>query len=193
LSDGVIRGCYKVSGGDLRIGTDCTSKEKPLAWNAQGPKGDTGARGPKGEAGDDGQRGPKGNDGAKGDKGNPGATGATGAKGEPGAPGQNGQNGHDGAPGVGGLSGYQVLTAQTQSNFTSTGYFLSGDSPSCPAGKVLVGGGGKASYKGGTIGPTLSASYPNGDHWTVETTSPNDVSFHTDVVVDAYAICVTGS
>jgi len=43
-SDGVIHGCYKTVGGALRVtdtsaGRSCTSGEKSLDWNQQGPQG----------------------------------------------------------------------------------------------------------------------------------------------------------
>ncbi len=51
-ANGVIHGCYKQFGGTLRVidadaAQKCTTKEKTLAWNAQGPKGDKGDPGPK--------------------------------------------------------------------------------------------------------------------------------------------------
>ena len=54
-ANGVIHGCFKQFGGALRVidadaGAECGSKEKPLAWSVQGPKGDPGTAGPAGPA-----------------------------------------------------------------------------------------------------------------------------------------------
>ena len=64
-ANGVIHGCYKQFGGTLRVidadaAQKCTTKEKTLAWNAQGPKGDKGDPGPQGPAGPSGTQGPAG-------------------------------------------------------------------------------------------------------------------------------------
>lgn len=53
---GVINACYKPFGGALRLidaeaGAKCSAKEKPLAWNVEGPKGDQGPQGPAGPPG----------------------------------------------------------------------------------------------------------------------------------------------
>ena len=52
---GVISACYKKDGGGLRVldpaTSSCSSKEGPLSWNIQGPKGDKGDPGPPGQAG----------------------------------------------------------------------------------------------------------------------------------------------
>ena len=53
-SDGVIHGCFKQFAGTLRLveaDEACGAKERPIAWNARGPKGDTGPAGPQGPAG----------------------------------------------------------------------------------------------------------------------------------------------
>ena len=53
-ADGVIHGCFKQFAGTLRLvegGESCSAKERPIAWNARGPKGDTGPVGPQGPAG----------------------------------------------------------------------------------------------------------------------------------------------
>jgi hypothetical protein len=49
-----INACAKNRGGALRIVTDpadCSSRETPLSWNVQGPKGDSGDPGIDGEPG----------------------------------------------------------------------------------------------------------------------------------------------
>src|SRR5438105_12753483 len=50
-ADGTISGCYEKRTGILRVidaeaSRQCLSFETPIAWNARGPKGDTGAPGP---------------------------------------------------------------------------------------------------------------------------------------------------
>ncbi len=53
--DGVIHGCFKRSGGTLRVIDPsietCGSNENPLSWGQVGPQGETGATGATGEAG----------------------------------------------------------------------------------------------------------------------------------------------
>jgi len=54
--DGVIHGCYKKSGGTLRVIDDTTSQcdsraETPIQWNQTGPQGPQGLTGPQGPAG----------------------------------------------------------------------------------------------------------------------------------------------
>ncbi len=77
----------------------------------KGPKGDTGAQGPKGDKGDAGVQGPKGDkgdagaQGPKGDKGDAGAQGPKGDKGDTGAQGPKGDKGDTGAQGPAGKDG----------------------------------------------------------------------------------------
>lgn len=50
-SNGVINGCYKSSGGDLKVidsSASCASGYKPLNWNQAGPQGPAGANGVSG-------------------------------------------------------------------------------------------------------------------------------------------------
>jgi len=79
---GTIDACYDGSGNlkviDKAAGQACSTKTKPLSWNQQGVKGDTGPQGPKGDTGD------------AGPKGETGATGPQGPKGDPGEPGPQG-------------------------------------------------------------------------------------------------------
>jgi len=56
---GVIHGCYKSTGGALRVidtgaGGSCLSSETPLSWNQAGVQGPPGARGPSDVWFDDG-------------------------------------------------------------------------------------------------------------------------------------------
>jgi hypothetical protein len=82
---GQIRGCYAKGNGALRVidtesGQKCQlALETPLAWNQQGPRGETGAAGPQGPAGargPQGEVGPKGDPGPQGPQGEPGGLSA---------------------------------------------------------------------------------------------------------------------
>lgn len=94
---GVYTACLNNSNGAIRlidpalpgssIRSHCTNAETQIAWNQQGPKGDTGATGPQG---DTGPQGPQGDTGAQG---------ATGPQGEPGPKGDQGDTGAQGPPG----------------------------------------------------------------------------------------------
>jgi len=63
-ASGVITGCYKKSGSELRIidgtVTNCKSPETKLEWNVQGVKGDPGTRGTNGTNGSNGTNGKDG-------------------------------------------------------------------------------------------------------------------------------------
>jgi len=84
--DGVINGCYKKSGGTLRVidpaVSQCDSRaETPISWNQtgpQGPQGIQGVQGPVGPAGPQGLQGPQGTTGATGETGPAGPVGAAG-------------------------------------------------------------------------------------------------------------------
>ena len=72
-ASGVINACYKPYGAlrliDAEAGAECSDKEKPLAWNLQGPQG------AKGDPGAPGVPGPQGLPGPTGPPGPPGAAG----------------------------------------------------------------------------------------------------------------------
>jgi hypothetical protein len=55
-----VHACYKKPGGQLRLGTVCGKKERPVAWSVVGPQG------PAGPAGPAGVQGPVGPTGAAG-------------------------------------------------------------------------------------------------------------------------------
>src|SRR5258707_9617414 len=78
VSTNVIQACQDAS-GTLRVVVDnttaCKKQESAISWNVVGPKGDTGAAGPKGDTG------PQGDTGAQGPQGEAGAPGADGAQG----------------------------------------------------------------------------------------------------------------
>jgi hypothetical protein len=81
--DGVIHGCYKKSGGTLRVidttVAQCDNRaEIPIDWNQTGPQGPQGPVGPVGPAGSQGIQGPQGVTGATGATGATGPAGASG-------------------------------------------------------------------------------------------------------------------
>jgi Collagen triple helix repeat (20 copies) len=83
-SDGVIYGCYKKSGGSLRVidmsVTTCGDNETQISWSQQGPagpQGPPGPQGPLGEQGPIGPVGPQGETGPAGPAGTPGVSTAT--------------------------------------------------------------------------------------------------------------------
>ena len=66
-STGVIYACVNNSSGTIHVVSSadtCSTNEVALAWNQQGPKGDTGPQGPKGDTGPQGPTGPAGMGGA---------------------------------------------------------------------------------------------------------------------------------
>ena len=107
---------------------------------AQGPKGDTGAQGPRDEKGDTGERGPQGETGATGPQGPKGKDGevtfesltdeqiaslrgepgAKGEKGEKGDPGAKGEKGEKGDPGRDAPQEAVLYTAQTLNDAQKT-------------------------------------------------------------------------
>ena len=96
-----ISGCVNKKTGALRVASKCTSLEKPISWNIQGPQGDVGPQGlagPQGEKGDTGDTGPQGETGSAGPQGEKGDTGPKGEKGDTGPQGP---------------AGTQVVTSQT--------------------------------------------------------------------------------
>jgi len=84
-ADGVIYGCYKKSGGTLRVidksVTNCAESETLLSWNQTGPQGPAGPQGPQGEQGLVGPAGPTGPQGPAGPQGPEGPAGPAGASG----------------------------------------------------------------------------------------------------------------
>jgi hypothetical protein len=120
----------------------------------------------------------------RGRQGEPGAAGPSGPQGSAGEKGENGEKGDTGAAGpagpagANGMSGYEVVEQKLD--------VADGDwgpvSAICPAGKVPVSGGAKAS-----VGASFDDSYPDRDAnaWTVRY-----YSWATQTVT-VYAICTT--
>jgi Collagen triple helix repeat (20 copies) len=189
-TDGVIHGCYKAQNGQLRLvdsASDCRPSELSISWNQQGPQGIQGPPGPKGEQGDPGIQGPPGPPGAKGEQGDPGIQGPPGP---PGPKGDKGDTGDQGPPGPSGLSGLQVVTSPP----LAVGLFDFGHAEAtCPAGKTLIGGGGRIGATGGFASADagyLEQSYPSGNTWFVRA---HNTGPWIDVPLVAYAICATVS
>jgi hypothetical protein len=183
-TDGVIHGCYKAKNGQLRLvdassqskhsahHSDCRPSELSIDWNQQGPPGIQGPPGPPGQKGDKGDRGIQGPPGPPGPKGD---------KGDPGDP---------GPPGASGLSGLQIVTSPS----LLVGLFDFGHAEAtCPAGKTLIGGGGRIGSPGGFASADagyLEQSYPSGNTWFVR---GHNTGPWIDVDLVAYAICATVS
>jgi len=142
----VIVACYNTQNGDARIvksAQDCTTHEKALAWNVEGP---TGPQGPVGPAGPQGAAGPAGQTGPAGPKGAVGPAGPQGPAGPAGQTGPAGSQGATGAQGPAGVAGPVGPAGQT--------------GPSGPAGPSgPTGAAGPAGPAGapGTIPANLTA------------------------------------
>lgn len=154
---------------------------------AQGPQGTTGAPGAtgqigskgeagqaglaglpgqpsKGETGLTGEQGAMGAEGPEGEKGETGSQGPKGEKGEPGLVGEKGEKGETG------ILGYQVVTNSETIFANGGGTSLGQVFATCPAGKVVIGGGGHA--VGGDLvndGPSFFGGEPNNE-WEAEFT-----------------------
>lgn len=81
-----ISGCVNKKTGTLRIASKCTSTEKLITWNKQGPQGIQGEQGLQGIQGVQGEVGPQG---PKGEIGIPGPVGPVGPSGPQGPAGNN--------------------------------------------------------------------------------------------------------
>lgn len=124
----------------------CTSLETQLSWNQKGQPGSPGLAGPAGKDGANGKDGIDGKDGVDGKDGQPGLAGSKGDS--------------------GGMSGYE-LVHHTFTLFPGQRFF--NENVSCPAGKVILGGGSSPDTMpdglkvyGGTLeapSPPFSAGY----------------------------------
>jgi len=145
-------------------------KGDPGPQGTQGPKGDTGPQGLqglKGDPGPQGTQGPKGDpgpQGLQGLKGDPGPQGTQGPKGDPGpqgfqgpqglqgiqgatgSPGPQGPQGPQGLQGPAGPSGASVLLGSNTVTFTQPYNGIDNTAVArCPAGQIVVTGGGQCS------------------------------------------------
>ena len=171
---------------------------------AAGPTGGTGGTGTPGAPGLPGPQGPQGVTGAQGGTGGPGGTGPAGPGGLAGVTGSQGLVGNDGLQGgtgiqggigpIGPSGGIPAVTlvvgpvqAPTIGGATFAGNFTVASAANCPAGTVLLGGGGHVGLTQGA-GGALSASFPSGQSWvaiaTVTHASPNGT-----ITGQAYAFC----
>jgi len=115
-----------------------------------------------------------------GERGPAGERGAAGAKGNTGARGQQGPRGATGATGPAGVSGYEVVQQSTAAAASRSQAIT----VNCPAGKVVLGGGGSTS---GDSGAVVTQSYPVGSaSWSLTATTPTGTS---DWQLTGYAIC----
>lgn len=169
---------------------------------AQGPtgaQGDRGAQGPVGAAGPAGPQGPPGADGAtgapgaQGDPGPQGAQGDPGVQGPPGSVGPAGPTGPAGATGPAGPAGSQrVPGTPVTSAVNAPQNTLVTATASCPAGKVLLGGGAHvtttATQKSRAL---LVSSYASSATvWTaIGVVGTGSLGSGNTMTVTAYALC----
>jgi hypothetical protein len=143
-----------------------------------GPAGSDGTIGPQGAVGPPGPTGPQGNPGPQG------------AQGQQGDPGPHGTQGAQGVPGPSGSQLSATSTAQSGNN-PGSGTIVSATA-NCPAGKKILGGGGRASA---TVASqerkvSLRASYPSGPaSWTVEALVTANMGWSSKAQVTATAVC----
>jgi hypothetical protein len=155
-----------------------------------GADGEDGAVGPAGPAGADGAVGPAGPAGADGEDG---AVGPAGPAGADGAVGPAGPAGPAGAAGANGVAGVQIVnTAVSQSSSTNEDVLVAAVA-TCPAGKVVIGGGGKIDTSNSAINSdvVMFRSYPaTATTWHASAVITGGFSNRT-VTVTSYAICAT--
>jgi len=193
---GTIQGCYQKNNGQLRVvdtSVDCRASEVAISWNEKGQKGDAGAPGADGAPGIQGPQGipgVAGTNGVDGKDGQPGQDGQPGAKGNPGAPGPKGDKGDTGPS----LSGYEIVGASVD-----VPTFQTKDAQvTCPAGKVVIGGGFNSAH----LNPLISAPgsgieadgifffYPGNGGWVGRAYNGGRLGVLSDDF-SVYAICVT--
>jgi hypothetical protein len=169
-----------------------------------GVTGGTGGTGLRGAPGLPGPQGPQGVTGAQGGTGLQGGTGAGGGAGSAGTTGSQGLVGNDGPQGgtgiqggpgpVGPSGGVPAVTlvvgpvlAPTIGGATFAGNVTPMSSANCPAGTILLGGGGHVGLTQGA-GGALSASFPSGQSWLAGATVTHAAPKGT-ITVQAYAFC----
>lgn len=150
-----------------------------------GPAGPAGAAGPAGPVGPEGPAGPMG---PAGPAGAPGATGPAGPAGATGPMGPYGPAGPMGPAGPAGVSGHEIVSATAFPAPTNVASFASVTaSATCPAGKVVVGGGYEGS--GDAWFMYNYASYPSSlSTWTVSLKN-RDSGTKFQVQLRVFAVC----
>jgi hypothetical protein len=175
-SSGTITGCYSTHGLlrviDAASGETCQPGETQITWSQTGPQGLACPQGPQGPQGPLGPQGPQGPQGPVGPAG---------------------PQGPQGPAGTSGVTGYEVVT--TESAFdSSTPKFAE---VTCPAGKVVLGGGGEAFASAADPNRDQAplaiflnepaGNIPNNNAWVVGAREVSDYS--QDWSVHTYAIC----
>jgi hypothetical protein len=161
-----------------------------------GPAGETGPAGLPGPAGPQGEQGPQGEPGEPGEPGVAGPAGEEGPAGPAGAigpVGPQGPIGETGPAGPQGPAGSGFTGREIVSNSSTVPDDASGEyhvvSVTCPAGKVVIGGG-STGVNTGWLYPEVVNDWPSADNeWTARAA----LSFGTgDQTITVYAICVDG-
>lgn len=176
LVPNVIYACFVPASGTIyHIEETETCKSQghvALQWNVQGPQGPPGPQGPAGPQGPQGDQGDVGPPGPKGDQGDPGPAGP------------------QGPAGPSGLSGYEGVDAIRVDGVPPGG--VREANVSCPAGKVVVGGGA-ANFGAGDAfaliynGPTdFSGGFYHG--WRARTRNVGSITYNVELEVSV--ICV---
>ncbi len=197
--------------GDFYIDTDLITiyGPKTTTWptgtslvGPQGLRGDTGTTGTKGDTGATGATGPQGQQGLKGDTG---ATGATGPQGATGASGTKGDTGATGAVGPQGPTGPQGATGATGATGPAGSTIVQGTpvfsesaahkgllvtaGAVCPAGTVVLGGGGSVWNTDSHEKSALVTSVPQATTWMAQGVVVYDLTAGTIMGVQAFAVC----
>lgn len=175
----VIHTCYSKAQGTWRpidYPTEtCRGGETQLDFNQKGLKGDTGLQGPPGPKGDKGDKGDQGIQGLKGDQGEKGDQGIQGPKGD------------TGPAGPGGVSGWEIVSVRPQVGPFSFG----GGVATCPAGKVVIGGGVDSDEIADTDYYSIVESHPYGSNAWRGTVGNTDLA--NSAFPRIYAICAAVS
>lgn len=130
--------------------------------------------------------------GPQGPKGNTGATGATGPIGPTGAPGAPGATG---AQGPSGYTGYQVVTGSKTFTDARGGTSQEWAGASCPAGKVLIGGGAYTTSDEGYLtssGPLVSGGVAYNE-WEARYLVRSDAGSGATITITAVAYCANAA
>jgi hypothetical protein len=191
---GIFTGCYKKRTGALRLvraSAKCRAGERRVRWSVRGRRGPVGRRGLRGIAGPQGPAGPQGGgagpQGPAGPAGPPGSTGSAGPAGPPGPAGPAGPAGTPGPAGAQRVTGTAVLSGVNAARNT-----VVTASVTCPAGTVVLGGGGLVTTTAAQKERALLVStYPSADDtWTAQgVVAIAALGAGNTMSVTAYALC----